>query len=296
MTDPAVRRGNLQGALLLMAAALVFTVEVALVRHAGARVGTAQLVFFRAVSQLVLAGGLILLTAPALVRTGRPGLHLLRGLTSLVCWGLYYQSFLLLDLALATTLTFTTSLFVVALAGPLLGERVGRMRLGATVVGFAGVVLATGLGVAAPGLGVAIGIGSAIAGAALVFQNRILARTEATLTIMFYIGLATTLGTAPLALIDWHPMTGHDFALVSLAGALGALGMFLTIEAYRRGEVSALAPFPYLRLVFAICAGWLFFDEQPGWRVLLGAALVAGAAIAVARVEAQRRGLAAPHR
>ena len=119
-----------------------------------------------------------------LVRTGRPWLHLARGLTSLVCWWLYYRSFQLLDLALATTLTFTTSLFVVALAAPLLGEKVGVRRWTMTVIGFAGVVVASGATgfVLAPG--VAIGLASSAAAAALVFLNRLLARSEATSTIM----------------------------------------------------------------------------------------------------------------
>jgi len=113
---------------------------------------------------------------------------------------------------------------------------------------------------------------------------------------MLYIGLVTTLGTAPVAAFYWQPLPVSDLLLVSLTGAFGAFGMWLTIEAYRVGEVSALAPVPYLRIVIAILFGVLIFGEIPTWSTLIGAAIIIAATLAVTRHERQRRGLAAPHR
>ena len=286
---------NLKGALLLSAAALVFTLEVVLMRYAQAHASIAQIVFFRAAAQLAVAVVWAAASDVRLFRTRRPGLQIARGLASLATWALYYLSFLWLDLALATTLTFTTSLFVVALAAPLLGERVGLARVAATVVGFLGVVVASGLGSGLLQPGVLVGLASAAVAAVLVFLNRVLARTEATVTIMFYIGVVTFLGTAPVAALDWQPLTLSGWLLLIATGCMGAFGMWLTIEAYRAGEVSALAPFPYLRIVFAVAAGLLFFGERPDWQTLIGAAIIIAAALVVTRSE-HRRGLAAPHR
>ena len=116
--------GNLKGALLLMLAAAVFTGEVLLVRLAGDEAATSQIVFFRAFAQLLL-GTAMVVAARGGFGTKRPGLQIARGLTSLGVWSLYYISFLLLDLALASTLTFSTSLFVALLAAPVLAERIG---------------------------------------------------------------------------------------------------------------------------------------------------------------------------
>ena len=55
------------------------------------------------------------------------------------------------------------------------------------------------------------------------------------------------------------------------------------IEAYRVGEVSALAPVPYLRLVFALVIGLLVFGEIPTWTTLLGAAMIVAAALGASR-------------
>lgn len=288
---PAV--DNVRGALLLMAGALFFTGEVVAVRWLGGRASDGQIVFARAVVQLAVVAAWIALRQPSLVRTRRPGLHLLRGLTSLLCWWLYYRSFQALDLALATILTFTTSLFVVLLAGPILGELVGRLRWAMTVLGFAGIAVATVpdlAGAQAAPLGVAAGLGAALAASALIFQNRILARTEPTATIMFYIGLVATLGTLPVMLAAWRPLEAEAMLLLALSGGLGTAGMLFTIEAYRVGEVSALAPFPYLRLVFSALAGMILFAEMPGVHTLAGAVLIVISALVVTRGEARPPG------
>jgi len=57
----------------------------------------------------------------------------------------YYASFQTLELSLASTLTFTSSLFVVAMAPFVLGERIGAKRAVTTIIGFAGVLIASGV-------------------------------------------------------------------------------------------------------------------------------------------------------
>ena len=106
-----------------------------------------------------------------------------------------------------------------------------------------------------------MGLGSAFAAAVLIFQNRLLTRTEHTATIMFWIALVATIGSLPNILIEWTYISINDFLLLILAATLGTFGMLLTVEAYRFGEVSALAPFPYIRILFALCAGYFLFYE-----------------------------------
>ncbi|WP_112321686.1 DMT family transporter [Oceanibium sediminis] len=265
---------NRRGALLLVAAAAVFTADVSVLRLLSEGVSNGQVVFFRSLMQLVIVAGFILWRNPALAGTTQPWLLVARGITSLICWWLYYASFAVLDLALASTLTFTTSLFVVILAPFVLGERIGPVRAASTVIGFAGVVLASGANPFDIAPGVWLGLGSAVAAAVLIFQNRVLARTQATATIMLWIALVATLGTAPGAVMNWTALTGGDVAVLLIAGTLGTLGMLLTIEAYRYGEVSALAPFPYTRILFALLAGVLLFGESATPAELAGSAII----------------------
>ncbi|GGK42232.1 DMT family transporter [Salinarimonas ramus] len=285
MSEPLAPAGtdqSLRGALLLVAAAFAFTLEIVIMRYTSPAVDQSDVVLFRAGGQLVFALAWLMATrGPAGLRTNRLGLHLARGLVSLCGWGFYYASFARLDLALATVLTFTTSLFVVALAGPVMGERVGGVRLAATLVGFLGVVVASGLGTVGFEPAVLLGLAASLAGAAIVLLNRTLSASEPTPTIMTYIGIVTFAGALPVALMDWSVPVGRDLGLLVLVGATGTLGMWLTIEAYRVGEVSALAPIPYTRLVFATLAGVLLFGETPAPVFWLGAALIVASAVLV---------------
>jgi drug/metabolite transporter (DMT)-like permease len=265
---------NRYGAVLLIAAAAVFTADVTILRFLSPEVPFAQVIFFRSVSQLIIVALWIALIRPALFRSARWPMLVLRGVTSLICWWLYYASFRTLDIALASTLTFSTSLFVVAMAPFVLGERIGALRGLTTGLGFIGVVLASGVSGLQVEPGVWFGLGSAFAAAILIFQNRVLARTEHTATIMFWIGLVATAGTMPGAINGWTGLSVADGALLLTAGTLATFGMLLTVEAYRFGEVSALATFPYVRILFAIASGYIFFAEVASLRELIGAAII----------------------
>ena len=265
---------NRYGAALLVAAAGLFTLDVTVLRFLSPGVPFAQIIFFRSACQLVIFALWIGATRPALFGSTRWPRLVLRGLTSLLCWWLYYASFQRLELALASTLTFTTSLFVVAMAPFLLGERIGVWRWLTTGAGFIGVILAseiTGLNIEP---GVLFGLGSAFAAAILIFQNRVLARTEHTATIMFWIGLVASVGTMPMAIASWTGLAAVDALLLVTASTLATVGMLLTVEAYRFGEVSALATFPYLRILFAIGAGYFVFAEIATPRELIGVAII----------------------
>ena len=265
---------NRYGAALLVAAAGLFTLDVTVLRFLSPGLPFAQIIFFRSACQLVIVALWIGATRPALFGSTRWPRLVLRGLTSLLCWWLYYASFQRLELALASTLTFTTSLFVVAMAPFVLGERTGVWRWLTTGAGFIGVILAseiTGLNIEP---GVLFGLGSAFAAAILIFQNRVLARTEHTATIMFWIGLVASVGTMPMAIASWTGLAAVDALLLVTASTLATVGMLLTVEAYRFGEVSALATFPYLRILFAIGVGYFVFAEIATPRELIGVAII----------------------
>jgi drug/metabolite transporter (DMT)-like permease len=265
---------NRRGAALLVAAAAVFTADVTVLRYLSPEVPFGQIIFFRSLLQLLIVALWIRMQSGLRYRSPRWRMLVLRGLTSLVCWWLYYASFQALELALASTLTFTTSLFVVVMAPFVLGEKIGWTRALTTLLGFAGVVLASGATDLQVEPGALLGLGSAFAAAILIFQNRVLARTEQTATIMFWIGLVATMGTAPVAALSWTALSPPDLAILALAGTLATLGMLLTVEAYRFGEVSALAPFPYARILFALAAGYFLFSEAIAATELLGAGVI----------------------
>jgi drug/metabolite transporter (DMT)-like permease len=203
-----------------------------------------------------------------------------------VCWILYFWSFQRLDLATATVLSFTSVMFVTALAGPLLGEVVRWRRWSATIAGFLGVVV-----IARPteaGLDPAVGVAllSALFGAGIVLTTKRLSTTERTDTIMVYIGLCTFGGSLPVALPALAVPEAWQAGWLLLMALAGPAGMQLWIASFRLADASLLAPLGYTRLLFATAAGIMLFDEHPdGWTVA-GSALIAGSALYITRREA----------
>ena len=276
---------NLRGAFLLVAAAAIFTLDVTILRYLSPEVQFGQIIFFRSLSQLVIVTIWIAVRSHLHYGSSKWRMLILRGITSLICWWLYYASFQKLELAVASTLTFSTSLFVVLLAPFVLSERIDLKRGFVTFLGFFGVILATGITGFRVELGVILGLGSAFFAAILICQNRILAQTEKTATIMFWIGLVATLGTFPNAYIGWVDLSYYNILMMSIAGSLATFGMLLTVEAYRFGEVSALAPFPYSRILFAILAGYFLFNEKIQLIEIIGAFVILGCGIFASKTE-----------
>lgn len=266
---------NIRGAMLLLLGACTFTIETTILKLVAADATIGQIVVVRILAQLVVAG-LLLSRAGGLaaLRTSRPLLQLGRGLLSLFSWWLYYLSFRTLDLALATVLSFTSQLFVVALATPIAKERLTPARIVCTLLGFAGIVVAVHPGEGHLEPGVIAGLVGATAGAMITFTNRSLTRTESTATIMAWIGIVALMVMPFVLILDWQPIAPSTLLLLVCISTLGATGMWLNIEAYRVGEVSALAPVPYSRLVLATLTGWLLFDELPDRATSLGMAVI----------------------
>jgi drug/metabolite transporter (DMT)-like permease len=78
------------------------------------------------------------------------------------------------------------------------------------------------------------------------------------------------LGTSPASLAAPDAMR-----LVAVL-VVGCLGYYALVAATRTGEVSAVVPFRYTRLVFALLLGYVVFGERPDALMLGGAALIVG--------------------
>jgi len=106
-------------------------------------------------------------------------------------------------------------------------------------------------------------------------STRILARTDANETTLFYSNFVGSVAALPALPFVWT--TPHEpivIALMVLIGALGSVGHYLLIAAHRLASATVLAPFIYSQLIWAIAAGYLVFGQLPSEWTLIGAAIV----------------------
>jgi drug/metabolite transporter (DMT)-like permease len=274
-----------RAALLALGSALFFTLE-SVVAKALSGVPIATVVLARALGQLAWTLPSLLRDPVGTVRTRQLKLNLLRGALSGTSWFMYFFAFAALPLAMATVLSFTSVLFVTALAGPVLKERVSWQRWSAALVGFLGVLCIVRPGAVEIGWPVVASICSAFLGACIVLTTKTLARSERTQTIMFYIGVVTTAIALPVALPGLAWPGWWNLALLVMAALCGPMAMHVWINALRLADASAVIPISYTRLIFAAAFGILLFGELPDLWLALGATLIIGSALFITQREA----------
>ncbi len=279
---------NVRGAALMVAAALSFTTMAVVIKILGQRLDTAQIVFFRTAIGLLFLLPLIWRAGLASLRTTAPHLHGLRALTGVTAIYAGFYAFTHLPLAMATTLTFAKPLFTVLLAVVFLHEVVRWRRWTATVVGFLGVLVVLRPGFVAFDIAMVAAVGQALMIALSVVILKKLPRDEPQIVIMVTFSVATTLISILPAMLFWIPPTPFELLLAVAVGFFGVTGQYLIVWSYRTGEASAVAPFDYTRLVFATLFGALILSEMPDMFVFLGAGLIIGSAVYIARREAKK--------
>jgi drug/metabolite transporter (DMT)-like permease len=272
---------NQRGALYMTASMAGFAVEDVFVKAAARWVPLAEVLIWNGLFGVFVFAVLsaragedifprAFLSRPMLVRSGFE-----------VVGRLFYGLAITLT-ALSTTSAIlqATPLLVVAGAAMVFGEKVGWQRWAAVVVGFIGVlvILRPGGDFSALSLLAVIGL--------LGFAGRDLATRAAPG------GLSNrqlgTLGFAMLALAGavLLPFTGEaqmpdlrTLGLLTGSAVFAVLGYHALTSAMRTGEVSAVTPFRYTRLVFAMVLAMVLFGERPDLATWIGAALVVGSGV-----------------
>ena len=249
-----------------------------------------EIMFLRAVVQF----GLVLVYLIAFRRFGELRVeHPLgqagRATVMVVASFMFVWALRLLPLADATALLFIAPLIMTALAPFFLGEKVGWHRWAAVGVGFAGMIVMlrpTGEGLQWAAL---LAIGAATGSALRDTITRRISSGDSTIATLFYTSLAI-LAVATLTLpFGWKTPEPADYAILGFAGLLQFSAHFLMIETFRFIQVSAVAPFKYIVLIWAAGAGYWLFGEIPDLYTVLGAMLIVAGGLYVVHREQIRR-------
>ena len=242
----------------------------------------ASLIFLLAVN---LARGESLVS---LARSRRPWLQLARA-ASLVCsLSALFVSLRYLPLAVATTVSFTAPLIIVALSGPILGERVGAARWAAVAVGMLGALLVVRPGSDVFAWASLLTLLGAFFFALFNIATRMLGGFDRPLTTVLYTFVVSTAIVSLAMPAVWVPPTTPQWLLFAVSGLLGFVAHFSMARSLTLADASAVAPLHYVRLLWAIAIGVLVFRETPDAWTLAGGALIVASGIYVVGRSPQR--------
>lgn len=274
-----------------------------------------QMVFVR--SAIGLCFSLILVQIEGgwhILRTDTPWLHTLRGVLIVISNMTFFSALAVLPLAEATALFFVAPLLIPLLSIPLLGEKVGPLRIGAVVVGLLGVVIMTRPWERGDAREVSMLIYLLPVAAALTYalnqiMTRMLGVRSRASAMAIYIQLAfivVSLGFWAAAgdgrhaeglqnesliflLRAWVWPGGNDIWLFLGLGLNSAVVGYCLASAYRLADAATVAPFEYAGLPLAIFWGWMIWGDLPGPVVLTGITLILGAGLFVFLRERRRQ-------
>jgi drug/metabolite transporter (DMT)-like permease len=224
-----------------------------------------------------------------LMRTQHPRLQLFRAGILLVSSFLFVSALRFLPLAEATALNYSTPIIVVIMSRLLLGEAMTRARLAFVAAGAVGMLMIVQPGTEVFHGAALLGIGAAVFYAGYQITTRMLAG-EDPLVLLFYPALVgTVILTALTPTFAWPAsMPWTHVLLIVCAGLFGTFGHFLLILAFRLAPASALTPFTYMQLVFAMFFGWLLYGDFPNAVRVAGMAVIAGSGLVMTLHERRR--------
>jgi S-adenosylmethionine uptake transporter len=303
------------GIAFIISGMLFISVNDMLIKQLSGDYPLHQMVFIR--SAIGLCASMVFLHLEggfSLLKTRRPGLHLVRALLVVFANMTFFAALAVMPLANATALFFVAPLFITLLSIPVLGEKVGLRRIAAVSVGFLGVLVMLRPGVGWDGeapsrWALLLPVVAAAAYAGMQVLTRKLGAASRASALAIYIQVTFLLvslgffliagdgryaegvsnGSLIFLLRAWVWPAPDDLWLFGVLGLMsGGIGYTLS-QAYRLGDAATIAPFEYVALPLAIFWGWMIWGELPDIWVAAGIMLIAGSGIYVYLRERYRK-------
>ena len=279
-------------------AVALFAIMDATMKGLSLSIGLFNALFWRALTGSLLGTALMLLTRQRWPEKAVLRLHLLRGCVVSLMASLFFWALMRVPLAEAIALSFIAPLIALYLAALLLGERIERSAIAASLLGLLGVaVILSGRMQGGYDWDALLGATAVLLSAVLFAWNLILQRQQAQLAspveVAFFqhivmLALFGLCAFSPLVLPGLS-MLRLDFPeprswlLIAMAAALAFTSLASFAWAYARAEAQYLIPVEYTAFLWAAIIGWLAFGERLTFSTLAGAGLIVAGCLIVAR-------------
>ena len=269
------------GILLMIATMFFFSVMDAMAKEVAHRTDTVVAIWARYAGQTVVVAVLIAPRMKTVLKTGYPGLQLLRSIFLLIATSFFFFGFVSIGLANAAAIMSINPVLITLGAALILGERFGLRRaigVGAALIG-ALIIIRPGSDVFSSEAMLPLCAAVAYSGYALT--TRFVGRDEDPWTSLLYTAAFGALVLSAIVPFYWVRPDFTAAVLMICLGSVGALGHFCLIRALMIAEASAIVPFSYVGLLFATVWGMVIFGEFPDAFTYLGASIIALAGIYV---------------
>ena len=244
------------------------------IRYLSENIHPFEIAFFRSFFGLLVLSPFIFKNGWNAFRTKQPLLNGIRGVTSLCAMLSWFYGLSVIELAKATALSFTNTMFGALAAVWFLKERMLLKRCLAVLTGFVGMLIILRPGLIEVSHGSMIVLFSALCwGIGMVIVKK-LTETDSIVSIILWFTLLTTLVTFPFAFSVWVWPSPGDYFWLLVMGVLGSVGHMAAVSGFKIADASSVMPMDFLRMVWISLFGFLFFGEIPELLTIVGAAVI----------------------
>jgi len=259
----------------MVLATMLFSTASALTKWQVGIYPVGEVVFSRSLSSLVVCAAVMLpMTGFSVYITRRPWDHFARGLSQATSQTLFALAFTLMPLAGAVSINFSAPLFSALVSILWLKERATLARWAALLIGFAGVLIVTNPGRNSFTLGALFALGNAVMYGTVTVAVRGMTKTESANTLIIWQLTVIAFLHAFLLLFGWRWPAPLDALMLFGSGFANAIGQYFWTQSLRLAPATAVGPFYYLMLVWALMFGFFVWGDVPSAGLLIGSTIV----------------------
>jgi len=258
-------------------ALLSFSVMAVAIRELSGALSILEILTVRAALGLAIIGAMMTFRPELRLTLNRRRLplHALRNAIHFGSQYLWAWSLLLLPLATVFALEFTMPAWTIVLAPFFLGERMTPSRIGAVILGIAGVLVIVRPGLETFQPAALMVLLAALGYAVNIVCTKKLTTTESTFAIVFWMNAIQLVMGIAGAGVTFVGKIGVDLAPAILAiGTAGLFAHFCLTNAFRVGDASVVIPLDFMRIPLIAVVGWWLYAEPLDALVFAGAALI----------------------
>ncbi|PCI49332.1 MAG: hypothetical protein COB49_04925 [Alphaproteobacteria bacterium] len=276
---------------LLIPAAYMFAYTItfaglwACIRHLSSDIHPLVLVFFRTFFGTVFILPVLLKTRFPAFSSGLYPLYILRGILNIVSVMGAFFAVSLLPLADAVAFSYAAPIFATILAVFILKEKIGRHRIIAILIAFAGVMVLVRPGFQTFSAGMLTALGAAGCFAATLICVKLLTRHDSPSIVSLMAFIVAMPISLIAALFYWQWPSGEQWFYIILMGVLAATAHICLAKALSKADLSAVMPIDFTRIIFAAILGITLFGDSFNGLTFLGGGIILASAVYAAHRE-----------
>jgi len=288
------KNNNPRGIVLILLAMMVFSIQDSIMKYIYNFVSLYEVYLVRTLVSLVIILLFLKLTKrPIVFKTQYPLLTSCRVILFFFGFSSFYISLTVMPLATATALFFVTPFLITIFAHFFLKEEIGPRRWSAVIIGFIGVYIILNPDFSNFDY---LSLTPILCAFCYSLSMIIIKKTSDkdsvyTQTFTFYLGAIIIssifyfiIGDGQYNTTD-HPASQFIFKewfldlevsllLMVATGVTASVAFLLLFTAYSIASPAVVSPFEYSILLWSSLSGWIFFDEIPSLKTLVGILII----------------------